>query len=140
MDRVPSHGVGVGSWPRLVASAIGGLLLTLAFPPYDVAPLAFVALIPLLWAWRDASPGWAAAYGFAFGFAFFACSMYWFAFFGVLAIVLVPAVCAAFVALTGVLVACFARRRCALALDHRRGLGGARGAPRSVAAGRLALG
>ena len=109
MDRVPSHGVGVGSWPRLVASVIGGLLLTLAFPPYDIAPLAFVALIPLLWAWRDASPKWAAAYGFAFGFAFFASLMYWFAFFGVLAFILVPAVCAAFVALTGVLVACFAR-------------------------------
>ena len=109
MDRVPSHGVGLGSWLRLVASVIGGLLLTLAFPPYDITPLAFVALIPLLWAWRDASPKWAAAYGFAFGFAFFASLMYWFAFFGVLAFILVPAVCAAFVALTGVLVACFAR-------------------------------
>jgi apolipoprotein N-acyltransferase len=98
-----------GTRSRVIAAGTGGLLLALAFPPFDVAPLAFVALIPLLWAWRGATPVRAAAYGFVFGFAFFAVLLYWFAFFGVLAFVLVPAVSATFVALTGVLVACFER-------------------------------
>ncbi len=98
-----------GVWLRSAAAGIGGLLLALAYPPFDVAPLVFVALIPLLWAWRGAAPTRAATYGFVFGFCFFAVLLYWFAFFGVLAFVLVPAACAAFVALTGVLVACFER-------------------------------
>ncbi|NLW51252.1 MAG: apolipoprotein N-acyltransferase [Candidatus Brocadiaceae bacterium] len=35
-------------WPHLTASAVSGLLLYLSFPPFDLGPAAFVALVPLL--------------------------------------------------------------------------------------------
>ena len=40
---------------RGCAAAASGLVLALAFPPFDVGVVALVALVPLCWAWRDAS-------------------------------------------------------------------------------------
>jgi apolipoprotein N-acyltransferase len=89
---------------RLAAAAASGVLLALAFPAIDLSPLALVALVPLLWAWRDAGPGRAAVYGFAFGSVFFAIVLYWLWYFGIVAIVPLVAGCAAYTALTGGLV------------------------------------
>jgi apolipoprotein N-acyltransferase len=89
---------------RLGAAAASGLLLALAFPAIDLTPLAFVALVPLLWAWRGATPGRAAAYGFVFGCVFFAIAMYWLWYFGVVAVVPLVAACAAYTAVSGWLV------------------------------------
>jgi apolipoprotein N-acyltransferase len=72
---------------RLAAAVLSGLLLAAAFPPLDLGPLAVVALVPLLWAWRDAGPGAAALYGGAAGVAFFAVLVEWSRYFGAVAVV-----------------------------------------------------
>jgi len=72
---------------RLAAAVLAGLLLAAAFPPFDVGPLALVALVPLLWAWRDAGPGAAALYGGAAGIAFFGVLVEWSRYFGLVAVV-----------------------------------------------------
>ena len=74
-------------------SSVGGVLLALAFPPYDVTALAFVALVPLLWSWRGARSARRPATGSRSASRSIAVLMYWFAFFGVVALVLVPLVC-----------------------------------------------
>jgi apolipoprotein N-acyltransferase len=89
---------------RFGAAAASGVLLALAFPAIDLSPLALVALVPLLWSWRGASPGRAAAYGFVFGCVFFTILMYWLWYFGIVAIVPLVAGCAAYTAVTGWLV------------------------------------
>ena len=72
---------------RLAAAVLSGLLLAAAFPPLDLGPLALVALVPLLWAWRDAGPVAAALYGGAAGIAFFGVLVEWSRYFGAVAIV-----------------------------------------------------
>src|SRR5687768_14839469 len=72
---------------RLAAAVLSGLLLAAAFPPLDLGPLALVALVPLLWAWRDAGPGSAALYGGAAGVAFFSVLVEWSRYFGAVAVV-----------------------------------------------------
>src|SRR5918994_559092 len=94
---------------RMGAAAASGVLLALAFPSFDVALLALVALVPLLWTWRGSTPARAAFYGFVFGCVFFGTLMYWLSYFGVLPIVLVPVACAAYSAITGYLVAALDR-------------------------------
>jgi apolipoprotein N-acyltransferase len=93
-----------GARLRLGAAATSGMLLALAFPAIDLNPLALVALVPLLWAWRGATPGRAALYGFVFGCVFFGFLMYWLWYFGIIAIVPLVAGCAAYTAVTGWLV------------------------------------
>jgi apolipoprotein N-acyltransferase len=93
-----------GARLRLGAAAASGILLALAFPAIDLNPLALVALVPLLWAWRGATPGRAALYGFVFGCVFFAILMYWLWYFGIVAIVPLVAGCAAYTAVSGWLV------------------------------------
>ena len=73
--------------PRLAAAVASGLLLAAAFPPLDLGPLALVALVPLLWAWRGAGAGAGALYGGAAGIAFFAVLVEWSRYFGVVAVV-----------------------------------------------------
>jgi apolipoprotein N-acyltransferase len=96
---------------RLGAAAGSGILLALAFPAFDLGPLAFVALVPLLWSWRDATAGRAALYGFVFGVVFAAILMYWLWYFGIVAIVPLVAGWAAYTALSGYLVGCLNRAR-----------------------------
>jgi len=73
--------------PGALAAVASGLLLALAFPGFDWGPLAFVALVPLCWAWRDAGPGRAALFGFVGGLAFFGLHLWWAVYFGAIAIV-----------------------------------------------------
>ncbi len=49
---VSSEGLKVGWRKRLAAAFVGGCLVFLAFPRFDIAPLAWVALVPTLWAAR----------------------------------------------------------------------------------------
>jgi apolipoprotein N-acyltransferase len=85
-------------------------VLAVAFPPPDIGPLAFVALLPLLAAWRAVSPRWAALLGGVFGLAYFGVLLDWARYFGAVAIAPLVIAEAAFVAATGALVAAFARR------------------------------
>ena len=94
---------------RMGAAALSGVLLALAFPAFDIGVLAFVALVPLLWAWRGETPGRAALYGFVFGVVFAGILMYWLWYFGIVAIVPLVAAWAAYTALTGYLVGCLNR-------------------------------
>src|SRR5260370_22666807 len=89
---------------RMGAAALSGVLLALAFPAFDVGALALVALVPLIWAWRGATPAPAALYGVVFGVVFAGVLMYWLWYFGILAIVPLVAGWAAFTAPSGCLV------------------------------------
>jgi apolipoprotein N-acyltransferase len=89
---------------RLLASAVSGVALWSAFPPFDLGPLALVALIPLLWAWRDASPRQAALYGFVFGLFYYCLLVEWIRYFGAVAIVPLVLAGGAYLAVTGLVV------------------------------------
>ena len=62
---------------RLVCGAAAGLLLTLAFPPFDLAALAWVAPALMLFATAGASPRDAFRVGYAAGLAHYLSSLYW---------------------------------------------------------------
>jgi apolipoprotein N-acyltransferase len=97
-------------WIRVAACVAGGLALAASFPPYDVGPLAFVALLPLLWAWRGATPRRAALYGLVFGLAFFGVLLEWSRYFGAVAIAPLVIAEACYLAGAGALIAAFDRR------------------------------
>ncbi|HEV3474628.1 MAG TPA: apolipoprotein N-acyltransferase, partial [Actinomycetota bacterium] len=63
----------------ILAAAASGLALWLALPPAALGPLAFVALIPVLWAVRDVRARRGALVGFAFGLVFFGLLLSWLA-------------------------------------------------------------
>jgi apolipoprotein N-acyltransferase len=67
------------------AAVAAGSLLSLANPPVDAGPLAFVALVPLLWALRETRPRRGAWFGLAFGLTYYGILMYWLLPFGVIA-------------------------------------------------------
>jgi len=75
--------------------------LFLAFPPAGLWPLAFVALVPLLWSLRGAKPGRGALLGLAFGLAFFGATLYWIFLFGALAWFALTTLSATSIALVG---------------------------------------
>ncbi|HSR12502.1 MAG TPA: apolipoprotein N-acyltransferase [Thermodesulfobacteriota bacterium] len=56
---------------QILLSAVTGALLILTFPKFDVEVLAWVALVPLLWAIRNQPPVRAALLGWVSGFVFF---------------------------------------------------------------------
>ena len=85
----------------LALNVAGGLLLSLAFPPAELWPLAFVALIPLLWSLRGSRPGRGALLGLVFGLAFFGATLYWIFLFGALAWFALTALSAASIAAVG---------------------------------------
>jgi apolipoprotein N-acyltransferase len=87
------------------AAALSGALLALARPPFDVGPLALVALVPLLWAWRDSRPRRAAALGWVGGAVYYAVLVSWTWYFGAVAIFPFVAVLAAYWAAVGWVVA-----------------------------------
>jgi apolipoprotein N-acyltransferase len=90
--------------PGAVAAVASGLLLAVAFPALDWGPLALVALIPLLWAWRRCGPGRGALYGFVAGIAFFGVLLWWVVYFGAVAIVPLVLAEAAYWAVVGAIV------------------------------------
>jgi len=55
-------------WLRIMAAAVSGLLVAGLFPPFDVAALAWVAMMPLLWALGSVSGTRAGWKGFGLGF------------------------------------------------------------------------
>lgn len=63
---------------RITGLAIlSGLLLTACFPKLDLHGLAWVALLPLLWALKDTNPGEAFRRGMLFGIAHYGSLLYW---------------------------------------------------------------
>lgn len=58
----------MSGWLRIGAAAASGLLVAALFPPYSISPLAWVAMLPLLWALRDLSGKRVWLKGFGFGF------------------------------------------------------------------------
>ncbi len=68
------------------AALAGALLMWLAFPPFDIGILAFVAPAPFLWGLRRVETGAAAlAVGFVYGAVFFGLMLSWIAVLGVVA-------------------------------------------------------
>jgi apolipoprotein N-acyltransferase len=78
-----------------------GLLLALAFPEPDLAPLALIALAPLWWTLRGASVGRGFGLGFAFGLGFFSLLIFWISVVGYVAYVLLVLKQAMFLGLFG---------------------------------------
>ena len=64
------------AWSDL-AAFVAGLLLPLAFAPFNLFPLAVLAPALLFITWLDASPGRAALRGFLFGLAMFGLGVSW---------------------------------------------------------------
>lgn len=62
---------------KCVLAVGSGVLLALAFPKVDYSLLAWVALVPLVWVIRGASPRHAFGYGWAAGMGFYLCTVYW---------------------------------------------------------------
>lgn len=64
-------------WAGCAAVPAGAWLLVLAFPPYEKAGLAWLALVPLLLVALRASPGWAFRAGFGAGWIFWLGTLRW---------------------------------------------------------------
>lgn len=61
-----------------IAAGAAGLLLSLTFPPWGMELLAWVALVPFLWAIQgETVPARCALYGAVFGLVFFAADVRW---------------------------------------------------------------
>jgi apolipoprotein N-acyltransferase len=71
---------------RVAAAVVAGLLLSAARPPFDLGPLALVALAPLWWAWRDTRPRRAALLGLIAGVAYYGVLVSWAWYFGTVAL------------------------------------------------------
>ncbi len=84
-------------------SLASGLLLSLAFPPAEIWPLAFVAVAPLLWLLRSARPRRGALLGFVYGVGFYGATLYWILRFGELAWVGLVTLSALSVAVVGLI-------------------------------------
>jgi apolipoprotein N-acyltransferase len=97
-------------WLRVGASLASGVATAVAFPPFDAGPLVLVALVPLLWAWRDARPRHAALYGFVWGLGCYGLVLEWLRYFGTVATVALVLPMAGTVGLVGVVVTLLARR------------------------------
>jgi apolipoprotein N-acyltransferase len=98
------------SWARLATALLAGVVTGLCFPPVGLGPVVLVALIPLLWAWRDARPAHAALYGFVWGLGAYTVVIPWIRYFGYVAIVPLAVAMSLAVALIGALVAAYGRR------------------------------
>ena len=87
----------------LSISAASGLALSLAFPPAGLWPVAFVALVPLLWLLDDETPARGFLLGLVFGLAFHGATLYWILRFGEMAWVALTLVSALWVGAFGAL-------------------------------------
>jgi len=97
------------AWGRVGIASAAGVLLSFAFPPLDLGPLALVALVPLLWTWREATAKRAFVYGFFFGMVFAAFLISWIFYFGVVGYFPLMLVAGAFFGAPGALIVTFAR-------------------------------
>ena len=94
----------------LLIAAASGLVLSLAFPPAGLWPVAFVALVPLVWLLLDCGPRRGFGLGLVYGLAFHGATLYWILRFGELAWVAVTVVSALWVGVFGALVPALRRR------------------------------
>ena len=94
----------------LLIVAASGLALSLTFPPAGLWPVAFVALVPLVWLLVDSGPRRGFLLGLVYGLAFHGATLYWILRFGELAWVAVTVVSALWVGVFGALVPALARR------------------------------
>lgn len=78
--RISLRGPGLPAWQRRAVAVMSGALLALAFPWPDWSPLAWIALVPLLWVGLGGSLGFAFRTGWLGGFAFFLGTLYWIVF------------------------------------------------------------
>ena len=83
--------------PRYLGPLASGLLLWAAFPPLDLGPLAWVALVPLLWFIRTALPREAFWQGYLTGLVWLALTLSWITLFGVVTWVLLAAFLALYI-------------------------------------------
>lgn len=88
---------------RLLAAAVSGLALSVAFPPFDQRWAALVALVPLFLALRGASARFGALLGLVAGLGFFGVLLYWISYFGYAAYIALAVAQAAFVVVLGFL-------------------------------------
>ncbi len=88
----------------VLAAALSGGLMSMANPPVQAEPLAFVALIPLLWVIRRARPRRGLLLGFTFGAVYFLTTLYWILLFGTLAWGALSLASAAFVGVSGAII------------------------------------
>jgi apolipoprotein N-acyltransferase len=89
----------------IAAAAASGILLWLSLPPADAGPLAFVALVPVLWSVRGARPRRGALLGLVFGVAYYAPLLWWIMPLSILAWTVLVAGVSAFHAMTFAFVA-----------------------------------
>jgi len=87
----------------LIVALASGAVLSLAFPPAGLWPLAFLAPVPLLWLLRDVRSGRGFVLGLVFGIGFYGATLYWIARFGTMAWVALTLVSAVGVGLFGLL-------------------------------------
>lgn len=74
---VPAEAVTSNASTRAALAVASGLALGLAFPKFDLNLLAWVALVPLLYAIEGQRPWRVFGYSMLQGFAFFVVSLYW---------------------------------------------------------------
>jgi apolipoprotein N-acyltransferase len=72
-----AEAAGPGGARRALLAAVGGLMLAASFPNLELAPLAWIGLVPILLAARGLRPRRAFAVGWFGGFVFFMATVYW---------------------------------------------------------------
>jgi apolipoprotein N-acyltransferase len=102
---------GPRTFVAVLAASLSATLLFLSNPPADIGPLAFVAMIPLLWALLGRRPGGGAGIGFVFGLIYYGLLLHWLIPFGVIAWLPLVIVQAAYAAAFGAVAAILGERR-----------------------------
>ncbi|MBA3745484.1 apolipoprotein N-acyltransferase [Sporichthya sp.] len=97
--------------PRLGLAILAGIALALAFPPYDLWPLAFPAIAALSLLVRDLTPKRAAAVGFVYALAYFLTLLRWLHVIGWDAMIVLSLLESAFYAAGAIAMAYFYRYR-----------------------------
>jgi len=99
-----------GIGPRYAGALASGLLLWAGFPPFDQGLLAWIALVPLLWALRGASPSHGFRLGYITGLIWFALLLSWVTLFGVVTWALLAIALAVYIGTFAALLRWFAGR------------------------------
>jgi len=95
---------------RIFAAIASGALLAVSRPPFDLGPLACIALVPLFVAWRGRGVRATAGLAFLAGVAYYGILCAWIWYFGTVAIVPFAAAVAIYWAAAGALIAFLAAR------------------------------
>jgi len=97
-------------WKRPLLCLASCALLGLSFPKPDIGILAWVALIPLVWALRESTPKQGAAYGGLLGVTLTVITLYYIGIFGYLPLILLAVYQGVFFALLGLAWPIFLRK------------------------------